>query len=225
MGQGKLFVVATPIGNLEDITLRALNVLKEVDFIISEKTEKTLHLLNHYGIKKKVLHFSQRLTKPKLDSLLSEVEMGKSAALVVEAGTPGISDPGEELIREAIAKGLEVIPIPGPSAITCALSASGAPIGRGFVFLGFPPLKKSKREKFFSEIKNFKRTTVIFESPHRLLKTLKEIESHYPDAKVVIMKEMTKKFEKRIAGKIEEVLEKIKNEEIRGEYTIIIWFD
>lgn len=225
MAQGKLFVVATPIGNLEDITLRTINVLREVDFIITEKTEKTLQLLYHLGIKKRVIHFSQRTGTRRINSLLKEIKKGKNAALVVEAGTPGISDPGENIVRITSSAGIEVLPVPGVSAITCAISVSGAPTGRGFVFLGFPPLRKSKREKFWNEIKKFNRTVVIFESPHRLIKTLTEIKDYYPDGNLVVMKEMTKKYEKRFAGKVKEVIAQIKSDEVKGEYTIILWFD
>ncbi len=221
--KGKIFVVSTPIGNLEDITLRALRVLKEVDFILSENPRKTLRLLNHYEIKKPVFPFFQRTDEKRILSYLQRVKNGEKCALVVEAGTPGISDPGEAIIKKAIEMGIEMSPVPGPSALTSALSVSGAPTGKGFVFLGFPPHKKRRRE-FFRNLKNYKLTIVLYESPYRLKKTLAEIADVELDFMVALMKEMTKLYETFYRGKVLDIA-KIFDEmnEIKGEWTIVLW--
>jgi 16S rRNA (cytidine1402-2'-O)-methyltransferase len=221
--KGRLFVVSTPIGNLEDITLRALRILKEVDFILSENPRKTLRLLNHYEIRKPVFPFFQRTDEKRIVAYLERVKNGERCALVVEAGTPGISDPGEEVIKRAIDMGIEIIPVPGPSALTTALSVAGAPTGKGFIFLGFPPHKK-KRKEFFKNLKNYDKTIVIYESPYRLKKTLKEIAEVDENFNVALMKEMTKIYEKFYrgrAGDIAKIFDQM--EDIKGEWTIVLW--
>lgn len=221
--KGTLFVVSTPIGNLEDITLRALKVLKEVDFILSENPRKTLRLLNRYEIKKQIFPFFQRTDEKRILSYLERIKNGEKCALVVEAGTPGISDPGEAMIRKAIEMGIEPYPIPGPSALTSALSISGAPTGKGFTFLGFPPHKK-KRKEFFKNLKNYNHTIVLYESPYRLKKTLSEIAEVEPNFIIAVMKEMTKFYQSSYRGKAVEMARIFKEmEEIKGEWTIVLW--
>lgn len=220
--RGRLYVVSTPIGNLDDITLRALKVLKEVDFIISEKPEKTLRLLNHHKIRKPIFPFFQRTDERRLSVLIERIKKGEQAAVVVEAGTPGVSDPGENLIRMAIEREVEVLSVPGPSAVTSAISISGAPSGKGFVFLGFPPHKKGRR-KFFESLRNYELTCVLFESPHRLRRTLSDLARFASDFKICVVKEMTKLHEKCYRGKVEEVMRILQEEEIKGEFTIVIW--
>jgi len=219
----RLYIVATPIGNLEDITLRALRILKEVDLILCEDTRVTRKLLKHYGIKTKIESYHQhsRLTKiPKILNLLKE---GKNLALVSDAGTPGISDPGSLLIskvREAFGDIIKAVP--GPSALAAAISISGLPV-KEFVFLGFLPQKKG-REKIFKEIGAAKRTFIFYESTHRLLKTLESLKEYSPEKKIVVAKELTKIFEEIITGKAEEIIHYFENnkEKQRGEFVVIV---
>jgi 16S rRNA (cytidine1402-2'-O)-methyltransferase len=223
----KLYIVATPIGNLKDITLRAIEVLKEVDFILAEDTRKTKILLDHYQIEKPLISYHQHSKLEKINQIIDLLKAGKNLALVSEAGTPGISDPGNKLIEkviESLTDKVEIIPIPGPSALTCAASISGFPMDK-FLFLGFLPSKR-KRKKFFEEIVKSKYPVILYESPYRILKTLKEL--HEAEMKlnkelnIVVCRELTKKFETIYRGTIEEVAEKIKNDKIKGEFVIII---
>jgi 16S rRNA (cytidine1402-2'-O)-methyltransferase len=223
----KLYIVATPIGNLKDITLRAIEVLKEVDFILAEDTRKTKILLDHYQIEKPLISYHQHSKLEKINQIINLLKAGKNLALVSEAGTPGISDPGNKLIEkviESLGNKVEIIPIPGPSALTCAASISGFPMDK-FLFLGFLPSKR-KRKKFFEEIVKSKYPVILYESPYRILKTLKEL--HEVEMKlnkelnIVVCRELTKKFETIYRGKIEEVAEKIKNDKIKGEFVIVI---
>lgn len=221
--KGKLFVVATPIGNLKDITLRALETLKEVDLILAEDTRKTLKLLNFYQIKKPILSFHQHSKEKKIEFVLEKLRKGKKIALVSEAGTPGISDPGPKLIQkilETFGQNIEIVPIPGPSAVTTLLSVAGVPADK-FLFLGFLP-KKRKRKKIIKEIANSKYPVLFFESPWRLLKTLKELEEENPKLNVALGKELTKYFEQITRGKISEIIKKI-GQNPKGEFTVLIW--
>ena len=225
-----LYIVATPIGNLEDITLRAIRVLKEVDLILAEDTRVTKKLLNYYKIKKPLLSYHQHSKLKRVQEIIDFLKKEKNIALVSDAGTPGISDPGSQLIKRAIEElGLKtkIVPIPGPSALICAASISGFPMSK-FVFLGFPPAKK-KRKKFFEEVINAKYPVIFYESPHRILKTLKELSQLYylgygnvNTIEVVVCRELTKKFEKIYRGKIEEVIEEIKKDKIKGEFVVIV---
>jgi len=221
-----LYIVATPIGNLKDITLRALEVLKEVDLILAEDTRKAKILLNHYEIKKPVISYHQHSSQKKIEKIIELLKQGKKIALISEAGTPGICDPAPKLILEAQKKikDLKVIPIPGPCALIAALSASGV-YGDRFLFLGFPP-KKKKRQKFLKRILEEKYPVVFYESPHRILKTLEELKQLSAKTgkwrKVIVFKELTKIFEKKIEGSISDVLEKLKKEKIKGEFVIIV---
>lgn len=212
-----LYVVATPIGNLKDISLRALEVLKEVDFILGEDTRVTKKLLEHYNVKTPVLSYHQHSELNKVNYILDLLKQGKDFALVSDSGTPGISDPGGKLIKKIKELKIKVSVIPGPSALIAAASISGFPMDK-FVFMGFPPTKK-KRKKFFQEITNSKYPVIFYESPHRILKTLKELELSSQNLEVVVCRELTKKFETVERGKINEVIKKIKP---KGEFVVIV---
>jgi 16S rRNA (cytidine1402-2'-O)-methyltransferase len=221
-GIGKLFVVATPIGNLEDITLRALKVLKSADIIACEDTRRTLKLLNFYGIPvKKLISYHEHNEKERADYLIKELKKGKSVALVSDAGTPCISDPGYRLVKAAREEGIEVVPIPGASAFLTALSASGFPTDR-FFFGGFLPRKEGPLKETLKEflVKPF--TCVFYESPHRIERTLKAISELFTDAEIGIYREITKLNEEFLKGKAGELLEKLKSEDkLRGEFVLI----
>lgn len=225
----KFYVVGTPIGNMEDITYRAVRVLDEVDLILCEDTRVTVNLLNKYGIKKPTLSYHSQSKITKIDHILKLIEEGKTLALVSDAGTPTISDPGSFLIskiKEAFPE-IEVIGIPGPSAVVTALSISGLPAS-DFTFLGFLPHKKG-RETLFKEISESERTVVFYESPHRIIKTLESLKEHLvatpPNKRrVVIGRELTKVFEQVISGTPEEVLEyfKVNEDKVRGEFVVMV---
>jgi len=217
-----LYIVSTPIGNLSDITLRAIEILKGVDFILCEDTRQTLKLLNHYGIQKPLVSYFQHSKLAKVDYILGQLEQGKNIALVSDAGTPGISDPGNKLISLIVEKTekVEIISIPGPSALTAAVSVSGFPMDK-FLFLGFPPAKR-KRKRFFEEVANSKYPVIFYESPYRILKTLNQLKDSLPRAKrVVVCRELTKKFETIYRGEIGEVIKEIERGQIKGEFVVI----
>jgi len=220
-----LYIIATPIGNLKDITLRALEVLKEVDVLLCEDTRVTQKLLNHYQLKIPLLSYHQHSKFKKIKKIIELLKEGKKLGLVCDSGTPGISDPGNELIAILLKEipDLKIVPIPGPSALTTAISVSGFPMQK-FLFLGFPPPKK-KRKKFFEEIVNSEYPVVVFESPYRVLKTLKEVRDEAKASKknleVVVCKELTKKFEEIFRGGIDEILEMLKIKKIKGEFVLI----
>ncbi len=218
----KLYIVATPIGNLKDISQRALETLKKVSLILCEDTRVTQKLLNHFKIQTKTLSYHQHSKLEKLNKILELIQQG-NLALVSDAGTPGISDPGNRLIQFLLKQlpDLEIIPIPGPSALTSLTCVAGIPMDK-FVFLGFPPLKKTN--KFFQEIKQSKHPVIVFESPYRIIKTLKRIQEIKKQA--VIGRELTKKFEKIYRGNIDKTIQELedkKTERIKGEFTIIIY--
>src|SRR3989338_1625829 len=226
-----LYIVATPIGNLEDITLRALNILKNVDGVICEDTRMTARLLNKYEIKKPLISYNAHSTEAKSEQLIGLLEERKNLALVTDAGTPGISDPGCLIVKEVrdhFKKGeVTVMPIPGASALTAALSASGLP-SSDFLFLGFLPHKKG-RQTLFKEIADSERTVVFYESPHRILKTLEALNIHLEaelpsNRKVVVARELTKVFEEIVSGTPEEVLNYFKGhpEKVRGELVVMV---
>ncbi|HBB49473.1 TPA: 16S rRNA (cytidine(1402)-2'-O)-methyltransferase [Candidatus Nomurabacteria bacterium] len=221
----KFYVVATPIGNLGDITLRAIETLKDVDLILCEDTRETKKILDKYGIVKPTMSYHAQSKLSKTDKIFELLEEGKNLALVSDAGTPGISDPGALLvskIKEYLSDSVDVIPIPGPSAIIAALSASGLPTHE-FTFLGFLPHKKG-RETLFKEIAISERTMVFYESPHRILKTLESLVKFCPDKKVCVARELTKIYEEFKTGTPAEILEYLnKNKEKqRGEFTVIV---
>jgi len=242
-----LYIVATPLGNLKDITLRALEVLKEADLIVCEDTRQTIKLLNHYNISKPLVSYFQHSKLAKIDYIAEQLAQGKNIALVTDAGTPGISDPGGKLIDQLInwtIGQLKITPIPGPNAAIAALSVSGFPADK-FVFMGFPPHKKG-RNKFFDEVANAKHTVVFYESTHRILKTLKELSLRGAERRsnpvendeiaartssarndlrqLIVCRELTKQFESIYRGSAEEILkilESDKNNQ-KGEFVIII---
>lgn len=219
------YIVATPIGNLKDMTLRAIETLKEVDFILAEDTRQTLKLLNHYQIKKPLVSYFQHSRLSKVEYILGLLAQGKNLALVSDAGTPGINDPGGKLIEEVIKKfgdKVETIPIPGPNAAIAALSVSGFNADR-FLFLGYPPHKKG-RQKFFNEISTSRHPAVFYESVHRILRTLKELLEfeNLKNRQVVVCRELTKKFETVYRGRITEILSKIQNNPTKGEFVVIV---
>lgn len=214
---GTLNVVATPIGNLEDITLRALRILKEVDLIACEDTRRTGILLQHYHVQKPLVSFHQHSRIQKIDYLISELKAGKNIAQVSDAGTPGISDPGGVLIRKALENNIKVEPIPGLSAVTALLSVAGIPAEK-FLFLGYFPKKKG-RKTLFETFKDFPYPIVFFESPERIKKTLFELQQKWHNREAILGRELTKKFEEIYRGKISQILPKIRPQ---GEFIIII---
>jgi 16S rRNA (cytidine1402-2'-O)-methyltransferase len=218
---GILYVVSTPIGNLEDITLRALRVLKEVDLIAAEDTRRTRQLLTHYGIHKPLISYHEYNRRMREKTLLQELREGKNIALVTDAGTPGISDPGEDLVRGAIQESIPLVPIPGPAALVSALSVSGLPT-ESFLFYGFLPSKAAARKKWLSSLRDRPETLVFYESPRRLGSLLEDAAQILGDRRVVVAREMTKVYEEVYRGTITEVLGQLGEEEVKGEVTIIL---
>jgi 16S rRNA (cytidine1402-2'-O)-methyltransferase len=221
MPKGTLYIVSTPIGNLEDITLRALRVLREVDVIAAEDTRHSLKLLGHYGISKTLISYWGEKEKVKAEETIGRLAAGESVALISDAGTPGISDPGGVLIRRAIEEGIAVVPVPGPSALVAALSVSGFPT-TGFMFPGFLPPRQSQRKKVLEGLRLEKRTIVFYEAPHRLLETLSDMADLFPERKAVVVKEITKLHEEAIRGTISEILAGMEEMKIAGEYVIVV---
>lgn len=216
---GKLYIVATPIGNLEDITLRALIVLKEVDLIAAEDTRQTLKLLNHYEINKPLISYHRHNEETKSEILIEKLRNGENIALVSDAGTPGICDPGEEVIKKAIEDNIEVIPIPGACAMINALIVSGIST-KEFEFLGFLPLNKKLRRQKLKEIENSSKTIIIYEAPHKMKTTLGDLKEILKDRKIVLARELTKIHEEFIRKSIDELLSEI--DTIKGEMILII---
>ena len=217
--KGTLYIVATPIGNLEDITLRALRILKEVDLIAAEDTRQTLKLLNHFEISKPLISYHRHNEEVKSEMLIQKLENGENIALVSDAGTPGICDPGEEVIKKAIEEGINVIPIPGACAMINALIASGIDT-KEFIFLGFLPLNKKTRIEKLKEIEESEKTIIIYEAPHKMKNTLKELSEILKDRKIVLARELTKIHEEFIREDINSLIKKIEN--IKGEMILII---
>ena len=218
---GLLYVVSTPIGNLEDITLRALRVLKEVDMVASEDTRHTGLLLKHYGIKKRLESYHDFNKERKAPALIEELKSGRSVAVTSDAGTPGISDPCYLLVKLAIQENIRVIPIPGASAFLSALVVSGLPTDR-FTFEGFLPVKSGKRRKRLEELHEEKRTLIFYESPHRLLKTLQDISEILGERKMIVARELTKKFEEIKRGTPAEIKDYFQKSKVRGELVLVI---
>lgn len=220
---GILYIVATPIGNLKDITLRALETLKSVDFIACEDTRVTIKLLNHYNIKKPLISYHQYSRLRKTDFIINKLKEGKNIALVTDAGTPGISDPGNQLVGEVIKNNIKAVPIPGPSALTALISIAGIDMQK-FIFAGFPPHKKG-REKFFREIVDSKIPAVYYESPYRIAKNLELLASLAPEKSIIIGRELTKMFEEIIRGQVKNAAEFMnqKRAQIKGEIVVIIY--
>ena len=216
--EGKLYLVATPIGNLEDITLRALRILKEVDLIAAEDTRHTLGLLNHFEIKKPLISYYKEIENKKSDVLISKLKEGQNIAIVSDAGTPGISDPGEEIVKKAIEENIEIIPVPGACAFVNALIASGFST-REFSFIGFLSANKKEKKEKLEEIKNETRTMIFYEAPHKMKSTLESMSEVLGNRRIVLARELTKIHEEFIRSRIDEVLE---NEEYKGEFVILI---
>ena len=214
-----MYLVATPIGNLEDITLRAIKILKNVDLIAAEDTRHTLKLLNHLEIKKPLISYYKQTEKLKSNILIEKLLEGKNIAVVSDAGTPAISDPGEEIVKEAIKNQIDVIPIPGACAAINALISSGIKTNE-FIFIGFLPVNKKEKIEKLEAIKNYTQTIIFYEAPHKLINTLKIIWDIFGNRNIVLAKEITKIHEEFIRGTIEEVLEKVI--EPKGEFVLII---
>lgn len=218
---GILYIVATPIGNLDDITLRAINILSDVDLIAAEDTRHTRKLLNHYGINTPLTSYFEHNKLVKGDFIIGRLRDGRNVALVSDAGTPGISDPGYNLIRTAIDADIKVVPIPGPSAVIAALSSSGLPSDR-FLFEGFLPARDKARKDRLESLKEEERTLIFYESPQRLLSTLRDIHDKMGDRNLAVSRELTKLFEETLRGKVSEVLAVLEGRSIKGEVVIIL---
>ena len=219
MNKGILYVVATPIGNLDDITLRAIKILQEVDLIAAEDTRHTLKLLNHLDISKPLISYHRHNEEVKSDILIEKLKEGQNIALVSDAGTPGICDPGEEVIKKCIEEEINVVPIPGACAMINSLICSGLNT-KEFTFLGFLPLNKKLRKEKLNEIKNINKTIILYEAPHKILNTINDLENILENRQVVFAREITKIHEEFIRGTIKEIKEKIENP--KGEFVIII---
>jgi len=218
---GTLYLCATPIGNLEDITLRALRVLRTVDLIAAEDTRQTVKLLNHYEIKAPLSSYHEHNRREKGEYLVARLLQGENVALVTDAGTPGISDPGYDLVCLALARGITVVPIPGPTAFVAALIAAGLPTDR-FIFEGFLPKRKTERRRALTGLQAETRTLVFYEAPHRVLKVLEDVAAVLGDRAVVLARELTKKHEEFIRGGVLEVTRRLAEAGPRGEFVIIL---
>ena len=219
--RGKLYIVATPIGNLEDLTFRALRILKEVSAVACEDTRQTMKLLNRYSIKKTLISYYHPRESQKIPLIIKMLKEGKDLALVTDSGTPGLSDPGYPLIKEAIKQGITICPVPGASALTTALSASGLPTHR-FLFLGFSPPKTEAAKKMLRSLKEEKATLIFYSPSRRLLSFLEICQQILGERQIVIAREMTKIHEEFLRGSVEELRKKLEGKEIRGEVTVLI---
>ena len=216
-----LYIIATPIGNLEDITYRAVRILGEVDLIAAEDTRHSLKLLNHFGISKPLTSYFDHNQQFKGERILNALRQGKSVALISDAGTPCISDPGYQLVRDAVAESIKVVPVPGACAAVAALSASGLPTDT-FTFAGFPPARQGKRRTFLSGMNDLPGTLVLYEAPHRLLDTLADIREVLGERQVIVARELTKIYEEFIHGTASEVIAAVSRDIVRGEVVILI---
>jgi 16S rRNA (cytidine1402-2'-O)-methyltransferase len=218
---GMLYIVSTPIGNLEDITLRALRVLREVDLIAAEDTRRTRQLLSHYGIHKPLVSYHEHNRRARAESLLTEIREGRSVALVTDAGTPGISDPGEHLVKRIIQESIPIVPVPGASALIAALSVSGLPT-ESFLFYGFLPSKATARKKLLLSLQDRPETLIFYESPKRLNAFLEEAAGILGERQVVVAREMTKVFEEIYRGTASQILNEIGEDDVKGEVTVVM---
>ena len=219
--KGTLYIVSTPIGNMEDITLRALRILKEVDLIAAEDTRRTGLLLKHFGIQAPLTSYFEGNELKKKEFILAKLKEGKNVALVSDAGTPGVSDPGFRLIQLAIENQLPIVPIPGSSAVITALSVSGLPTD-AFLFKGFLPHKSKKRTDLLKELENVRETLIFYESPHRISETLRDILEILGDREIVLTRELTKAYEEIMRGKVSEILNQVGDRTLKGEITLVI---
>ena len=220
MSPGTLYIVATPIGNLEDISARALRILSNVDLIAAEDTRKTKILLNHYNITNHLVSYHNYNERERSSELLEKLQGGFSIAVVSDAGTPGISDPAYRIVKDCIDHSIPVVPIPGPSAFLPALIISGLPLDK-FVFEGFLPHKKGRRTRL-EVLARESHTIVLYESPHRLLRTLCDLQTHLGDRYIIVARELTKKFEEVLRGKVSDMIHQLASRSIKGEFVILI---
>jgi len=222
---GKLYLVSTPIGNLEDLSIRAINTLKNVDLILAEDTRRSSILLKHYSINKLLSSFHEHNEEKKQNEIIGKLKQGQNIALISDAGTPTLSDPGYKLIRECVKENIKVISIPGASAVITALASSGLPTD-SFSFFGYAPKKGRKKilfyEKMHKSLAGITSTVILFESPYRLEKTLQELASIFPEKNIVIARELTKAHEEIIRGKVAFVAKILKGKKLKGEITILI---
>jgi len=219
--KGKLYIVATPIGNLKDLTFRAKEILESVNLIACEDTRHSIILLNHYGIKKPLLSFHSHSGVTKVDKIIEHLIKSDDVALISDAGTPGISDPGYVLIKAALENGIEVIPIPGASAVITALCASGLPTDK-FLYLGFLPVKKG-RQTLLKSLAEIPYTVIFYESPHRLMRTISDLRNYLkPETKITVAKELTKIHETFIRGTLADITSKLPTGQPKGEYVILL---
>lgn len=216
-----LYLVATPIGNLEDITLRALRTLKECDVVAAEDTRRTGQLLKHFGLFKPLLSYFQFNEARRSEEIIERLRRGEKVALVTDAGSPGISDPGERVVKAAIAAGFRVEPVPGPCALVAGLTASGLPTEE-FHFIGFLPHKSGQRRRELERLKSFAGTLVLYESPYRVEKLLLELNELFAGRQVVLAREVTKKFEEYLRGTPAELLEVLKKRSLKGEFVVLV---
>ena len=221
MDKGKIYLVPTPIGNLKDITLRALEVLENVDIIAAEDTRQTLKLLNHFNIKKTLISYHQHNEQGKSEDILELAEQGKSIAIVTDAGTPGISDPGAVIVQKCIENNFEFEVLPGATAITTALVYSGLDTTK-FVFRGFISRENKERKKLFEEVKNLRETIIFYESPHRLLSTLSTLKNELGNRRISVCRELTKLHEEIVRGSIEEVIQVFSDRTVKGEFVLVV---
>jgi len=219
--KGALYIVSTPIGNMEDITLRALRILKEVHLIAAEDTRRTGLLLKHFGIQTPLTSYFQGNELKKMDTILSRLERGDSVALVSDAGTPAISDPGFRLVQNAIQRQVPVVAVPGPSAVITALSVSGLPTD-SFLFIGFFPHKLKKRRDILKQLESGRETLICYESPHRISESLRDILEVLGDREIVLTRELTKTYEEVLRGRVSEIQKQIENRRLKGEITLVI---
>ncbi len=219
--KGTLYLVATPIGNLQDITFRAVNTLKEVDLIAAEDTRQSIKLLNHFEIKKPLVSYHEHNKLTKGNYLIEQLIEGKSIALVSDAGSPGISDPGEDLVKVAIENDIKVTMIPGPVAAVTGLVISGLSTGR-FVFEGFLPMNKRTRQERLKQLKDETRTIIFYEAPHKLSYTLKDIYTAWGDRKIALARELTKRYEEVIRCRLSDAMERYKSDTPKGEFVVIV---
>jgi len=221
LSPGTLYLVATPIGNLEDITLRALRTLKECDLVAAEDTRRTGQLLKHFGISKPMLSYFQFNEARRSEEILERLRRGEKVALVTDAGSPGISDPGERVVKAATTAGLRVESVPGPCALVAALTASGLPTEE-FHFIGFLPHKSGQRRKVLKRLKSCGGTLVLYESPYRIEKLLVELNEVFTERPVVLARELTKKFEEYLRGTPAQLLEVLKQRSLKGEFVVLV---
>ena len=218
---GTLYLVATPIGNLEDITVRALRVLRDCDVVAAEDTRRTGQLLTHFNLRKPLLSYFRFNEARRSEDLIARLQRGETVALVTDAGSPGISDPGERIVRAALAAGCRVEPVPGPCALVAALTASGLPTDE-FHFVGFLPHKSGQRRTELERLRGLPGTLVLYESPHRIPRLLGELAELLPDREVVLARELTKKFEEFLRGRPAELVAATQNRALKGEFVVMV---